>query len=177
MPLFYAWGTSLLAAMGRPDDALEDFARALEIAPDFGLAHFHAGMSYIQKGFLDQAIETFEKSRELGVAADWAAGLIGMCHEAKGDRAMAVRSFEDVTQMIERKDRGPLSFTTIGLLAWRLGHLDEAFEFFDRAYTERDPIMPSIHLYAVFLAPSLRCDPRFRDLLVRMRAPGYTQAG
>jgi TolB-like protein/lipoprotein NlpI len=177
MPLLYAWGTGLLAAMGRPDDALEDFAWALEIAPDFGLAHFHAGMAYIRKGLLDKAIETIERSRELGVSADWAEGLIGICHAAKGDRAMALRSFEDVMQMIERKDRGPLSFTTIGLLAWRLGLLDEAFGFFDRAYAERDPIMPSIHVYVAFLAPSLRFDPRFRDLLVRMRAPGYTKAG
>jgi serine/threonine protein kinase/Tfp pilus assembly protein PilF len=177
MPLFYAWGTGLLAAMGRPDDALEDFARALEIAPDFGLAYFHAGVAYIQKGLLDQAIETFEKSRELGVAADWVEGLIGMCHEAKGDRATALRSFENVRQMIERKDRGPLSFATIGLLAGRLGLLDEAFAFLDRAYAERDPIMPFIHLYAGFLVPSLHSDPRFRGLLLRMKAPGYSTAG
>ncbi len=177
MPLFYAWGTALLAAMGRPDEALEDFARAMEIAPDFGLAYLHAGMAYVQKGLWDRAIETFAKSRELGVAADWVEGLIGMCHDAKGDRAAALRSFENVLHMIERKDRGPRSFTTIGMLAGRLGRIDEAFEFFDRAYAERDPIMPSLHLYADFLVPSLRSDPRFRDLLVRMKAPGYVKAG
>lgn len=177
MPLFFAWGTGLLAAMGRPDDALEDFARVVEIAPDFGLAYFHAGMAYIQKGFLDQAIETFARSRESGISAGWAEGLIGLCHEAKGDRALALRSFGEVMSMIERKDRGALSFASFGLLAGRLGLLDEAFEFLDRAYAERDPVMPSIHLYADFLAPSLRSDPRFRGLLVRMKAPGYATMG
>ena len=173
MPHFYAWGTGLLAAMGRPDDALDDFAKALEIAPGFGLAYFHAGMAYIRKGLPDRAIETFEKSRVLGVSAGWVEGLIGMCYEAKGDRAMALRSLENVLQMIERKERGPVSFTTVGLLAACLGRFDEAFEFLDRAYAERDPIMPSIHIYADFLVPSLRSDPRFRDLMVRMKAPEY----
>jgi hypothetical protein len=59
------------------------------------------------------------------------------------------------------------------LLAACLGRFDEAFEFLDRAYAERDPIMPSLHIYADFLVPSLRSDPRFRDLMVRMKAPEY----
>lgn len=155
-PLWLAWGTALLAAMGRPDDALEDFARTMEIAPDFGLAYFHAGMAYLRKGLPDKAIEIVVKVRELGLSPGWAETLLGMCHDARGDRAMALRSFESVLRMIDQEDRGALSFVSFGLLAGRLGRFDEAFEFLDRAYAERDPVMPSLHIYPVMVVPSRR---------------------
>jgi tetratricopeptide (TPR) repeat protein len=148
----------------------------MEIAPDFGLACFHAGMAYLQKGLPDKAIEIVAKVRKLGLSPGWAETLLGTCYEEKGDRAMALRSFENALRMVDQEDRAAHSFVSLGLLAGRLGRFDEAFELLDRAYAQRDPIMPSLHIYADFLAPSLRSDPRFMGVLARMKAPGYPKA-
>lgn len=62
-----------------------------------------------------------------------------------------------------------VSATGIAWLAGALGKLDLAFEFLDKAYEERDILMAFIHVYTEFICPMMTTDPRFKDILVKMK--------
>jgi len=167
MPLYYAWSVGLHWSAGRPDEALQEFAKALEIDPNLGLAYFHAGMAYMLKGLLEEALDTWEKGKKLVVFPGWMEAGIGLIYLRKGDCEKAAQILEE---MIENKKKVKnVSATCIAWLAGALGKLDLAFEFLDRAYEERDILMPFIHVYTEFMCPALSADPRFKDILAKMK--------
>jgi hypothetical protein len=50
-----------------------------------------------------------------------------------------------------------------------LGDFDRAFEFFDKAYEERDTLMPFTQLFIDTVNPDIKNDPRYKELLMRMK--------
>jgi serine/threonine protein kinase/Tfp pilus assembly protein PilF len=166
MPIFHAWSVCIHWSVGRFDEALQEFAKALEIDPNLGLAYFHAGMAYTLKGFLDEALETLEKGKKLIVFPGWLETTIGLIYLRKGDRKKAELILEE---MIESRNKVNISATSIAFLAGELGKLDLAFEFLDKAYEERDSLMAYIHIYTGFLSPAISADPRFKDVLAKMK--------
>jgi len=167
MPLFYAWSVGLHVAVGRPDKALQEFARAMEIDPNLGLAYFHAGLAYTRKGLLDEALDTFEKGKKLVVFPGWIDGSLGLIYLKKGDREKAARILDE---MIENKDKiKNLSATCMAWMAGLLGKLDLAFQFLDKAYEERDTLMAFVHIYTEWMCPPIFGDPRFKDILAKMK--------
>lgn len=51
MPLYYAWSVGLHWSVGRSDEAIQEFAKAVEIDPNNGLALFMRGWPFFKKGF------------------------------------------------------------------------------------------------------------------------------
>jgi len=167
MPLYYAWSVGLHWSVGKPDEALQEFAKALEIDPNNGLAYFHAGVAFYRKGLLSEALETFEKGKKLAVFPGWVEFGTGLIHLKLGDQEKAKRIFEE---MIENKNTVKnLSSVCIAWLAGALGKLDLAFEFLDKAYEERDSLMIFVHIYADIFSPTISADPRFKDVLKKMK--------
>jgi serine/threonine protein kinase/Tfp pilus assembly protein PilF len=170
MPLYYAWSVCLHWSVGRLDEALQEFARALEIDPNLGLAYFHGAMAHTLKGNLDEALETHEKGKRLVVFPGWAEANIGLIHLRKGDREKAELILRE---MIENREKiKNLSATCIAWLAGELGKLDLAFEYLDKAYEERDSLMVFLHIYTELMCPTISADPRFKDLLAKMKLDG-----
>jgi serine/threonine protein kinase len=166
MPLYYAWGVGIHFATGRYDEALEEFEKAKEIDPKLGLAYFHAGHSYALKGELDIAIETFKKSKEFGVYPGWAEGGLTFTYLKKGEKEKARGIFNKQLSEIEKTTP---SFVNLAWQAASFGDFDLAFEFFDKAYKTRDILMPYINVYTEIFAPELQHDPRFKNLLAKMK--------
>ena len=52
----------------------------------------------------------------------------------------------------------------------RAGEIDQAFEWWDKAYDARDHDM--VYIGVATLPDSVRNEPRFQDLLRRMNLPG-----
>jgi Tfp pilus assembly protein PilF len=103
----------------------------------------------------------------LVVFPGWMEAGIGLIYLRKGDCEKAAQILEE---MIENKKKVKnVSATCIAWLAGALGKLDLAFEFLDRAYEERDILMPFIHVYTEFMCPALSADPRFKDILAKMK--------
>jgi serine/threonine-protein kinase len=166
MPLYYAWSVGLHTATGRYDEAIQEFDKAMEIDPKLGLAYFHAGCAYLQKGEFDTAIEALEKSKKFGVYPGWPETMMTLLYLRKGEKEKAVRTYQEQLAQIEKT--AP-SFVTLAWQAAALGDIDQAFKFFDKAYETRDILMPYIHVYTDVFAPVLQRDPRFNDLLVKMK--------
>lgn len=167
MPLYYAWSVGLHWSVGRPDEALQEFSRALEIDPNNGLAYFHASVANFRKGLVDEAMDTCEKGKRLVVFPGWIEAIQGLTYLRKGDREKAALVLKE---MIENKNKVKnLSSVCIAWLAGALGKLDIAFEFLDKAIEERDILMAFIHVYAEIFSPAISADPRFEDILAKMK--------
>jgi len=167
MPLFYAWSVGLHWSASRPDEALREFAKAMEIDPNLGLAYFHAGMAYYQKGLLGQAVEAMERGQKLFAPPGWANGMLGLIAIKKGDRETARRILGEAIE--HKKTVKHTSSTALAWLAAELGELDLAFELLDMGYEERDTLMGFVHVYSELLSPALAADPRFKALLAKMK--------
>jgi tetratricopeptide (TPR) repeat protein len=168
MPLLYAWSIGLHAAAGHNDEALADFSRLLQIEPNIGLAHFHAGVAYFRKGLINEAIETFQKGNQLVIFPGWGEGMLLFCHLKKGDRAKAEQI---LAEMLEDRKRLPVSPVCIAWGCAAFGDFDGAFGWLETAIKERDPIMPLIHVYMEFMVPEMARDPRFTAILDRLHLP------
>jgi serine/threonine protein kinase/tetratricopeptide (TPR) repeat protein len=167
MPLLYTFSVGIHGASGRLDEAIEDFHKATELDPNIGLAYFHAGVAFFRKGLMDEASAALQKGIELAVYAGWAEANLGLIALAKGERDKARRILDD---LLEQKKKKPhVSSTCIAFLWGALGDFDKAFEYFDKAYEERDSVMVYVHIYTDFYAPEMRRDPRFKTLLRKMK--------
>lgn len=168
MPLFYALSIGIHVAARRYDEALAEFSRLQQIEPNFGLAYFHVGTAYYFKGLIDEAIEKFEKGRQLVISPGWSEAFLLMCYLKKGDRKKAE---EILAEMLEDRKRLPVSPV---MLAWgfaALGDLDGAFDWLETAIEERDTLMAFFHVYSEMMVPDLARDPRFTAILDRLQLP------
>ena len=168
MPLLYAWSVGIHGAVGRPDRALEDFAKLLQIEPNIGLAYFHAAVAYLRKGLVDEAAETICKGRPTLLSAGWGDEILVLCELAKGDRAGAERI---QAETLEARKTLPVSAVTLALGFAALGEFDAAFEWLETGLRERDTIITVVHVYAEFMTPALARDPRFGAFLDRLGLP------
>ena len=75
--------------LNRLDEAMADFAKAIELKPDFALAFRNAGQVFYKARAYDKAVPVFSKVIELSprdaVAYTWRAA----CRAALGDQASA----------------------------------------------------------------------------------------
>ena len=165
MPLYYAWSVALHTAAGLYDEALREFDKAMEVDPTLGLAYFHGGIALARKGLFDRALDSFEKSIKFGVYPGWAEGCMGMVLIHKGDRPAAERVYKE---MLEKMEKTHYSYVCVAWQAGILGKFDLAFANFDRAYEEKDLLMPFVHVYTPILVPELTQDPRFEKLMAKM---------
>ena len=164
-PLLYSFSVGLHAAMKRPEGALADYARAIELAPTFGLPRFHAAIAHTLLGQYDAAVEALEVGSRYGLPPGWADCILAFARTRQGRSAEAagIRG-----RMVRQRSQMSVSPTCIAWVSACLGDYDAAFEWFDRAFDEREGLMAWVHVYTDVFCPALADDPRFGALLERM---------
>jgi serine/threonine protein kinase/Tfp pilus assembly protein PilF len=163
MPFFYAAGTGIHFSADRLDEAVEQFHKAVELDPYLGAAYFQVGRIYVKKGMLDEAFSSFQKSLELVVFAGWAESGIALIHILRGERNKAEQILHD---LLERKKTMHVSSYCIASIYFHLGEIDKTLEFLEKAYQERDILMPFIKVFTESI--DIRSDPRFLPLVKKM---------
>jgi len=145
---------------GRFTEAQDALHRALAINPGTTGAHAQLGLVLLAKddpaaALLEIDRETDERSRDGGRA---------LAFHALGRKADADSTLADY----ERKYAAIDAFGIAETHAYR-GEIDQAFQWLDRAYSQRDPSCPVVKtdLYL----KNLRPDPRFRAFLRKMNLP------
>jgi tetratricopeptide (TPR) repeat protein len=150
-------GTFLMNA-GRLDEARDMMRRSLEISPGNPLAEEDVPVLDLVSGRTTAALEGFRKlagpSRLAGVAA--ASHTLGRDEESRAALAELERDHADEP------------FLIAGVRAWR-GDKDGAFEWLERAYRQHDLRMRNVKVH--YLLRSVRGDPRYAELLRRMKLP------
>jgi len=147
----------------RYDEAVAYARKTLEIEPDFPLAHNVLGWTLLQQGQYDTAIDEFRRAAQGGPEATHG---VAYAFAASGRRAEARRVLREI-ERLSRQRYGLMLELAVPRAA--LGEADEAFEWLERAYSERDGGL--ILLSAAPFWDPIRADPRFADLARRIGLP------
>ena len=142
---------------------IESSRRGLLLDPNDGFQHFNLGVGYEATGKVQQAISEYQKANKISGDSRSAVAL-AHAYSATGKKAEAEKILRDLERKAKHTAASPYTMATIYA---GLGENDKAFEFLEKAYSEKSLDIPS-SLKADFLLDSLRLDPRFQIILRRL---------
>ena len=158
---------SSLVTTGRYEEAhrqAEDLIRLNEGSGYQYLAEVHSAM-----GRFDEAVEALERSREVSRGEMSIEAALAVAY-GKANRPGDARNILDA--LLERRRESYFSAYSIGLVHLALGEDDPAFTWFETAFEERTPSLPSLRWTPrQWGFERLADDPRYHDLLRRMNVP------
>jgi TolB-like protein/DNA-binding winged helix-turn-helix (wHTH) protein/Flp pilus assembly protein TadD len=150
----------VLYVASRYDEAQAELQKALELNPQAGFVHVTLGKILIAEAKPRQALAEIEKEPN-----DWerltAQAFVYHTLGREQDSNAALAS------LVAKHDTDS-AYQIAEVYAFR-GESDKAFEWLDRAYKQRDAGLPEIKTDPLF--KNLRHDPRYTELLKRMRLP------
>ncbi len=156
-----------LAEAGQSDRAIEELQAAIELDPSHFNTRLTLGFVYLRMGQHQDAIAVFRKADELSGGLPRTRAALGYAYATSGKRAEA----EQILQELEAVPAGRRIPYLIAPVCVALGRKDEAFRWLEQAYRERRIDISAVGYGWEF--DSLRSDPRFQDLLRRMRLPPH----
>ena len=145
------------------DLAIEQFQKSLEMDPNSGFANWAIGRALIEKRAYPKAIESLQKSIALSGDSPDELVELARANALAGMKGEALRIVEDLKRPTERRYVAP---TSIGSIYAALGEKDHAFEWYERAFRERDVLLVLMKVDPMF--DGVRTDPRFGDLMRRV---------
>jgi len=150
--------------LGRNQEAMEAATKALELDPNFDQALCWLGYLYSEKGMYTEAVAAHQKLT--AVSPPWRWALVRTFAQAgRKDEAMKL-----LTEYLgQRPATGRWAGWFLGEIYAALGDKDEAFRWLESTVNERMTFIPWMRQNPAY-AP-LRSDPRFEDLVRRMKLP------
>lgn len=148
------------------DDAISALNRALEMQPGFARAHELMEWIYTKLGRYDDAVRLrLERLVRRGDGGAAVAGMLAQTYASNGADGYWQWRLQQLQRAAVTGYVGPSEFAKIYAA---LGDTDAAVEWLEKAYEERDGV-EMLNVWPGYDA--LRSDPRFADLLRRMRFP------
>jgi TolB-like protein/Tfp pilus assembly protein PilF len=149
--------------LAREYDRLIELSRkAIELEPNFWMAHINLGMGYERVGKHADAVRLLERARELDANPTTLEMLAG-AYAAWGRAEDAKRVLAELTDRTTRHYVCPYEIATVHAC---LGDKESALEWLEKGYHERADCMAWTGSDPKF--DDLRGDPRFENLLVRL---------
>jgi TolB-like protein/DNA-binding winged helix-turn-helix (wHTH) protein/Tfp pilus assembly protein PilF len=162
LPLFNAIGRMYREAH-QYDEALKQCKQSLVLDANFSMGHWCVGQVYLAKRQYAEATSELRKANELGTTPLIVADL-GCVYAAWGKKTEA----RAILHSLQSKSQfNYVSPYLIASIYSQLGEKDEAFKWLERAYDARDI---SFAVADPMMDP-LRSDPRFADLIRRLKLP------
>ena len=147
----------------RPDEAVAQLRKAIDMDPNFARAHFLLGRALEQEGDFPAAIAEFKAAVALSPDNNEMLAALGQGYAAWGKREEALKVLSELQQ---RAGQGYVSPHLMAIIYASLGDKDQAFAWLGQAVEKRFP--PLIYLNVNPIWDNLHSDPRFSDLLRRM---------
>jgi serine/threonine protein kinase/Flp pilus assembly protein TadD len=147
----------------RYEEAIEQCHRVLEMDQNFAAAHYSLGSVYLRLKRYKEGMNELRWGSELFAGNPMFAGILGYTYALMGKRAEALKILDDLKNM-SRKQYVPAFM--IASVYIGLDDKDQAFEWLEKAFQERDPDL--ILLKVEPLYDGLRSDPPFVALLKKM---------
>ncbi|HKQ99441.1 MAG TPA: protein kinase, partial [Pyrinomonadaceae bacterium] len=147
----------------RYDESITHLQKTLETDPKYADTHWSFGLAYEGKKMYGEAIAAYQRAISLSKSAEFPQGkpemiaALGHAYAASGRRDEALRIIEQLKEIISQQQY--VSPYSVALIYVALGEKEQAFEWLDRAYNERDESY--IHLKVDPRLDELRADPRF----------------
>jgi DNA-binding winged helix-turn-helix (wHTH) protein/tetratricopeptide (TPR) repeat protein len=147
----------------RFEEAVEQLRKTLELDADFAIAHFTLGYVFEALGEYEEALSEYQLSQGgLGDLPEFTA-CVARNHAFSGRREQALYAIDELINLSESRYVQP---TLIATIYAALGDKDEAFNWLERAYVERDEDLCLLKVDPRL--DSLRADVRFANLLQRV---------
>jgi eukaryotic-like serine/threonine-protein kinase len=147
----------------RYDEAIGQFRKVLELDPDFFVTHWELGLAYEQKGMYEESRSEFERARTLSPDNPVILASLGYVDAVSGRRTEALEILNELGKLSKQRFVSPY---VIGELHVGLGANDEALNWFEEAYHQRDNWL--IFLKVDPRLDALRSSARFQALLSRL---------
>ncbi len=161
-PLINALAGYVFFVARQYDQAILECQKALEIDPNSVVALAYIVFPYFQKGMYEEAIAACQKVVALWKGSTmWLAGL-GLVYAGSGRKEEAQKVLRELEERSKQQYVGPLEFVWVYV---GLGEIDQAFEWLNKAYEERNLLF---RLKAEPTFDALRSDPRFEELLQKI---------
>ena len=165
-PLKSSVVAEILYYMRRYDEAVAQGRGTVEMNPDAFDAHVDLGQAYVGKKMYPEAIAAFQKALPLSGNSPYVSGFLGHAYAAAGNRSEAVKILNELKEAAKERY---VSAYHIALIHAGLGDLEQAFDWLEKAYEERNE--PMVWMGLDPKLDGLRSDPRFADIMRRMGLP------
>jgi tetratricopeptide (TPR) repeat protein len=145
------------------DAAISEYMKALDLDPNFGIAHYFLGQAYLEKKLIDKAIAELEQSVVLTNRSPECVAMLGYAYAVAGNQSRAVELVGELEMRSIDRYVSPVQ------LAWmRLGLADhdKALAELERAYDRRAADLIWLRVRPVFDA--IRSNSRFESLCRRL---------
>jgi serine/threonine-protein kinase len=151
---------------GQADEALSKLDKVFELDPNYWWAHQFAARAYIGKGDFGKAEASARRATQLNDENSRSTGFLGYALARSGKQTEARVELEKLLKRSTERYTSPLS---IAMLYIGLGQRGDALKWLERGIEHHDPRMVFLKVDPIF--NDLRDDPRFAELLRRVRLP------
>ena len=158
--------SNLLYLAGHYEEATEQALRVLEIDPTFYRAYEDLGRTYEQQRKLPQAIAAFRKVVAASGRSPAYLAHLAHAHGLAGERRKAAQLLQEIQKLSKKKHVAPHAFAAVFA---GLGDKVQTLAWLEKAYLARDEMLPFLRVNPRLAF--LHADPRFQDLVRRMKFP------
>jgi eukaryotic-like serine/threonine-protein kinase len=157
------------AFMGRNSEAIAQYRKTIALEPSFAPVHFALGVSLLSDRNYVEGFSEIQRSAEANHDPERvkvAASVLDTFRKAGFHAAMLASIRGDLSRSVHE-------YVPYEGIAWRyavIGDKERAFEWLEKAYKAHDDYLPYLKVDPD-LRKALRYDPRYTDLLRRMRLP------
>lgn len=144
--------------------AIEQLKQTLERDSTFQVALLWLIQSYYAQGSLDDALATAHKLESLPGGEKYAAGILGAIYARQG-RVEEAES--ELKRLKTRAEKEYVPSTRFVPMLWSLDRRDEAVEYLEKAYEERDGYLSRLTV-TPFFGEDMQTHPRYIELAKRL---------
>ena len=148
----------------RFDRAVASYRKCLELDPNFGAAHTDLARSLEQVGRADEAVEEFVRGTTGPDGVPRPSSGLAILYARAGKMDEARATLEAVKSLAQKEFVSPYGIASYYAVT---GDNDRALDWLEKAYSERDGTLVWLKVHPRL--DGLRGEPRFRDLLARLR--------
>jgi DNA-binding winged helix-turn-helix (wHTH) protein/TolB-like protein/tetratricopeptide (TPR) repeat protein len=146
----------------RYDAAMEQYRKALELNPNYAWCYVALAEAHLREGTYGEAIAEINKSLSLD-GDNRTIAILGYAYALAGRHDEARKVLSQLEELSKRK-YVPAFF--IAIIYVGLEDKDEAFDWLEKAFQERNPNLVNLKVQPIF--DQIRSDPRFVNLLQRI---------
>jgi TolB-like protein/Flp pilus assembly protein TadD len=143
--------------------ALDQCDHTISLNPHFSAAFWTLGLIQEQRRDYEEAAAAFQRAIHLSPESPRMQGALGRLYAISGRRRQSLEILKDLQSRAATRYVSPFE---LGLIHFALGHTEEAFGYFDKAFHDR-----CFELLAINVDPRfdiLREDPRFVAIASRL---------
>jgi serine/threonine protein kinase/Tfp pilus assembly protein PilF len=149
----------------RYEKSIELHQRTLDMDPTFLLSNTYICMAYFSNGMYENALEVVRRAEASAAEHAYTLGYFGCFYGLCGREEDASRILDTLKEMAKRRYVSPL---TQAFVFYGLGRIEEAVDWFEKAYEERASMLV-FNKYAPYCEPLLQ-NARYRELMRKIGA-------